>query len=159
MKQAKLLRLSFLILLLIDIVLLTAKCLTAKTLLANAGTDLSYAGFNALQKPISLINIIFFVGLLIFASWLYFSEGKKLYIYLISIVYISFTLFNYITLTRMFFNIGGQLENKPGSYWLIVCVGLFYVVGGIAVAAISLNTVRNLFRRSKERKIMEHGIS
>jgi hypothetical protein len=159
MKRAKLLQLSFLILLLLDIIILSLKSISAKTILTNANADFTFVSFNELQKPIGMISIIFFIGLLILASWLYFSSGRKLYVYMATLVYVGFTLFNYITLTRIFFNIGGQFERQSGSYWLIVCIGLFYVVGGIVVAAIGLNTVRNLHHRSKERKNTEHGIS
>jgi hypothetical protein len=158
MKVAKPLRLSFLSLLLVDIAILLIKCLQAKAILASAGHDFTLVSFNALQKPISMINIFFFIGLLIMALWLYYSDGKKIYVYLTTLTFVWFTLFNYVTLNRMFFNIGEQFENKPGSYWLLVCVGLFYIFGGLVVMAIGLNTVHNLFRRSGYNENEDHPI-
>jgi hypothetical protein len=146
MKGLRIVKLSFLGILIFDTVLLLSKSIAARKALLIAGPDFSFVELNTLQKPIGILNICFFTVLLILASWVFYIEKRKMFIYLTNLIFIAFTLFNYVTLNRMFFELGDQDANKSGSYWLMVFIGLFYIVGAITISAIAFIAVRNLNR-------------
>lgn len=103
----------------------------------------------SIQKPIATTNIIFYVVLLSVALWLRSKGSKKSLTYLPLLIFSAYTMFCYISMSGMFFSLGGNDITRSGQYWLMFLIGIFFIFGAIGVTVIGNIAMRNLTKHPK----------
>lgn len=150
MNFKKLVPVIFIVLLFLSTITLGALCLKMNNLLGD--TSLTFQSmqieYNALQKQTSLISIILFVILLLVGFINYYINQKIKYVAWANLLYVPVTLFTYVTLNYNFYKIQGVEPKEASGFWLILFIGIFYIIGAILVTVIGSFTVRNLHKRS-----------
>lgn len=150
MKQ-KVIPIIYLILVFISTSILIALCYKMNNLFAEGSlqfNDLDQK-YNSLQKTTNLLSIISFVILLLvgFANF-YVNQNMK-YIIWSNLLYIPVTLFNYVTLNHKFYEAQGIVPTENSGFWLILFIGIFYIIGAVLTSIIGTFTIRNLNKRLK----------
>lgn len=107
--------------------------------------DISYT---ELQTKVSMYSVTIFVILLLISYSLYYLTNKRNYIIISNILYISITLYIYVTINRQFFEVQKIEYSQQGEYWITVFMGVFYAIGAILVSIIGYITIRNYTKRS-----------
>jgi len=151
MKYLKSIKLSFLLILFISTLVLGIISFRLNGLL-NKGLDMEEIAesFKSMQKFLGVASIIAFTILLILSILYMKFTGNKTYLFLSNLFFILFTLYNYITLNRGFFSLNGNDPSDFGGYWLILFIGIFYIIGAIAVSAIGYIAISNYTRHRNE---------
>lgn len=117
------------------------------------GSDL-FELLNTIQKPISMTNIVFFAVLLIVSVFIYLHHNKKSPMYVSCAVYSAFTLFIYVRLSQVFYQIGGEGPTSA-NYWLLVFIGVFFIVGALTVSVIATIAIKNLLKQNQKNNYIE----
>ncbi len=113
-----------------------------------ADSELMPASFQILQKQISIVNIGFFIPMLLLSlAWYYLTNSRNL-IVLSNILYITVTIFISYTLNREFSGLNNVKATETIGFWLFALIGIFSVIGSILVSTIGYITVRNLNNRN-----------
>lgn len=150
MTLKKLIPILFISVLFISTVILIFLCSKMNSLVGD--TSMSFQNiqieYNLLQKQTNLASIILFGVLLILGFANYYLNNKIKYIAWSNLLYISVTLFNYVTLNYNFYKIQGLEPNEQSGFWLILFIGVFYILGAILVSVIGSFTIRNLIKRT-----------
>ncbi len=138
--------LIYLALLIISIVILANMCMNAKESIVNSEV-LNYNFISALQKKITIANIVCFTTLIALGLWIFSITKRVNYLILSIILFVCITLYNHVTLTKLILTSQGKVPANEGAYWLVVFVGIFYILGAILVAAIGYIAVKNYTKR------------
>lgn len=148
MKQKQLITLSFFAAFLIVVTILVKMNLSLAYLLAEATSfDAVIDVFSAKQKQLATTNIITYFILLGIALWAYTVEKKINYIFLSLIVFIAVTLYSYVNLNKNLFALKGLNPTDETGYWLMVFIGVFYILGAVVISAIGYIAVKNYTKR------------
>ena len=154
MKINKIIQIVFLVLLLSSAAYLIILCLNMNSVINNTALTLQalQIKYNSLQQQTNLTSIILFGILLLIGFINYYISGNAKNIVLANLLYIPVTLYNFITLNFNFYKTQGYEPNENSGYWLIVFIGVFYIIGAILVSVIGFFTIRNLNKRSNSLK-------
>lgn len=150
MKINKIIQIVFLVMLLASTAYLIFLSLGMQLVINDSSLSLQtlQVKYNSLQQQANLTSIILFAILLLLGFINFFLNKGAKYIVLANLLYIPVTLYNYITLNFNFYEKQGLIPSENSGYWLIVFIGVFYIVGAILVSVIGFLTVRNLNKRS-----------
>lgn len=150
--KRKILTLLFLLLLTAGLSIVTYMCYQSFSLLQNENIKLYdfLKNYNQLHTNISYASIILFVVLLIVSLVYYFYYHRVGYVLITNMFYIVTTLFNYITLSKMYAD-AVSTENTNSEHYFNIFIGIFFIVGGILVSVIGFYAIRNFskFKRNK----------
>lgn len=155
LKLKKIVKLSFLGLCAIYIGTMMILCNVANNNIKAFGEimtnteELQFSVLNNMQKPLITTNIIFFAVLLAIALWLYYQTTKKSFTYIPVVIFSLFALFCYVSLSGIFFNLGGNNANLSGQYWLMFFIGLFFIAGALSVTVIGTIAVKNILKHKR----------
>jgi len=117
------------------------------------GSDL-FETLNKIQKPISVANIVFFAVLLVVSVFIYMHHNKKMPMYLACATYSAFTLFIYVRLSQIFYQVGGDGPTS-GNYWLLVFIGVIFIAGALIVSAMATIAIKNLLKHNQKINYIE----
>lgn len=151
MKVNKIIQISFLVLLLGSAAYLVSLCLNMQNVINDSTLTLHalHTKYNNLQQQTSLIGIVLFAILLLVGFVNFYLNKNAKYIVLANLLYIPITLYSYISLNFNFYEKQGLIPAENSGYWLIVFIGIFYIIGAILVSVIGYFTIRNLNKRAK----------
>lgn len=151
MTKKKLVSLTYLILTLAGAFLLISLSLKTSNVLSSNPLSMQdvQLEYNSLQKQTSLVSIIVFIVLLLIGFINYYTNSNSKYIVLANLLYIPVTLFNYVSLNYSFHKMQGIEPNDSTGFWLLLFIGIFYIIGAIVISVIGYLTIRNLVKRAK----------
>ena len=150
MKRENQLKIAFYVLFLVAAAILAIKFIALQKILMGPSVAAEVADqFNLYQKQIGIINIISFMVLLIIGLIHFYLTDKKTLFFLATIAFMASTLIMYVSMNRDFHRLNMIPYNEQSGYWITLFMGIFYILGGILVAAIGYITVRN----NRKRKI------
>ncbi len=153
MKQKQLITLSYFTGFLIVIAILVKLNLNLTQLLSEATSfDAIIDAFNTKQKQLATTNIVTYFILLSISLWALSTEKKINYILLSLIVFIGVTLYNSVSLNKALFALKGLNPSNETGYWLMVFIGVFYIIGAVVIAAIGYIAVKNYSKRNQKLK-------
>ncbi len=147
----KIISLSFLILLVISAVALISFCFKMNALINDSSLSLQtiQLKYSALQKQTSVLSIVLFIILLLIGFFNFYTSTNAKYIVLANLLYIPITLYNYASLNFNFYKLQGIEPVDSSGFWLILFIGIFYIIGAIVISVIGFFTIRNLVKRNK----------
>ncbi len=124
--------------------------LQTKAALNHSDIELALHNFSELQKKLEVYNLVIYAVLLSFGMYLFATLKRLNYALLALVLFIAFTLYNHVSLSKQAFALQNINPSESGNYWLLVFIGVFYVLGAVVVAAIGYLVLKNYAKRYLE---------